>query len=72
MIKITSMPFLQCKQLFCPKANVHIEKHKFHQLMQTREKIIDEFVSRFRQGTGTSEFCNSAHERIRDQIVKFS
>ena len=35
---------------FIPKANVHFERHKFHQLTQTREETIDEFVCRLRQG----------------------
>ena len=54
---------------FVPKANVHFERHKFHQLTQTREETIDEFVCRLRQGAATCEFGDSVHERIRDQII---
>ena len=54
---------------FVPKVNIHFERHKFHQLTQTREETIDEFVCRLRQGAATYEFCDSVHERIRDQII---
>ena len=54
---------------FVPKANVHFERHKFQQLTQTREKTIDEFVCRLRQGVATCEFGDSVHERIHDQII---
>ena len=54
---------------FIPKANIHFERHKFHQLMQTSEETIDEFVCRLRQGAASSEFGDSVHESIRDQIV---
>ena len=54
---------------FVPNANVHFERHKFHQLMQAREETIDEFVCRLRQGAATCEFGDSVHERIRDQII---
>ena len=54
---------------FVPKANVHFERHKFHQLTQTREETIDEFVCRLRQGAATCEFGDFVHERIRDQII---
>ena len=30
---------------FVPKANFHFERYKFHQLTQTRDETIDEFVS---------------------------
>ena len=54
---------------FFPKANAHFERYKFHQLMLTREETNDEFAYRLSQGAAICEFGDSAHERIRDQII---
>ena len=51
---------------FVPKANVHFKRYKFHQLMQTREEIIDDLVCSLRKGAATCEFGDSVHKHIRD------